>query len=207
MQINYAFAKQTRMNKTQMVVFLIAWLILLRVAISECCLVFVNLELDRWHTQLGIFRMSAARHSVHNAIYRGFTQPRYITCNLKLEQQTNFICSVNTAFTKQGLSVNKHCRSGCAMNWYVPTLFFDVQWAFSREMLNFEPERFFFTKRCLWYRSENYFFFLLIQKRLRWSRGSVLAFRTQVRGFKPGRSRRIFKGEKKSSARLPSEGK
>ena len=28
------------------------------------------------------------------------------------------------------------------------------------------------------------------------SRGSVLAFGTQVRGFKPGRSRRIFKGEK-----------
>jgi hypothetical protein len=27
-------------------------------------------------------------------------------------------------------------------------------------------------------------------------RGSVLAFSTQVRGFKPGRSRRIFKGEK-----------
>ena len=43
--------------------------------------------------------------------------------------------------------------------------------------------------------------------RLRWSRGSVLAFSTQVRGFKPGRSRRIFKGRKKSSARLPSEGK
>ena len=33
-------------------------------------------------------------------------------------------------------------------------------------------------------------------ERLRWSRGSVLAFSTQVRGFKPGRSRRIFKGEK-----------
>ena len=32
--------------------------------------------------------------------------------------------------------------------------------------------------------------------RLRWSRGSVLAFGTQVRGFKPDRSRRIFKGEK-----------
>jgi hypothetical protein len=32
--------------------------------------------------------------------------------------------------------------------------------------------------------------------RLRWSRGSVLAFGTQVRGFKPGRSLRIFKGEK-----------
>ena len=31
---------------------------------------------------------------------------------------------------------------------------------------------------------------------LRWSRGSVLACSTQVRGFKPGRSRRIFKGEK-----------
>ena len=32
--------------------------------------------------------------------------------------------------------------------------------------------------------------------RLRWSRGSVLAFSTQVRGFKPGRSRRIFQGGK-----------
>ena len=31
---------------------------------------------------------------------------------------------------------------------------------------------------------------------LRWSRGSVLAFGTQVRGFKPGRSCRIFKGKK-----------
>ena len=29
--------------------------------------------------------------------------------------------------------------------------------------------------------------------RLRWSRGSVLAFSTQVCGFKPGRSRRIFR--------------
>jgi hypothetical protein len=28
------------------------------------------------------------------------------------------------------------------------------------------------------------------------TRGSVLAFGTQVRGFKPDRSRRIFKGEK-----------
>ena len=33
-------------------------------------------------------------------------------------------------------------------------------------------------------------------ERLRWSRGSVSAFSTQVRGFKPGRSRRIFKDEK-----------
>ena len=31
---------------------------------------------------------------------------------------------------------------------------------------------------------------------LRWSRGSVLAFSTQVQGFKPARSLRIFKGEK-----------
>jgi hypothetical protein len=39
-------------------------------------------------------------------------------------------------------------------------------------------------------------------KRLWWSRGSVLAFGTQVRGFAPGRSRRIFRA-KKSSAHLP----
>ena len=31
---------------------------------------------------------------------------------------------------------------------------------------------------------------------LRWSRGSVLAFSTQVRGSKPGRSRRIFRAKK-----------
>ena len=37
-------------------------------------------------------------------------------------------------------------------------------------------------------------------KRPRWSRGSVLAFGTQVRGFKPGRSHRIFQGEKILSA-------
>jgi len=42
--------------------------------------------------------------------------------------------------------------------------------------------------------------------RLRWSRGNVLAFSTQVCGFKPGRSRRIFRA-KMSSACLPSEGK
>jgi len=35
---------------------------------------------------------------------------------------------------------------------------------------------------------------------------SVLASGTRVRGFKPGRSRRIFRA-KKSSARLSSEGK
>jgi len=46
----------------------------------------------------------------------------------------------------------------------------------------------------------------LVKHRLRWSRGSVLAFSTQVCGFKPGQSRRIFRA-KKSSACLPSEGK
>ena len=35
---------------------------------------------------------------------------------------------------------------------------------------------------------------------------SLLAYGTKVRGFKPGRSRQIFRA-KKSSARLPSEGK
>ena len=44
------------------------------------------------------------------------------------------------------------------------------------------------------------------RQRLGWSRDSVLAFGTQVHGFKPGRSRRIFRA-KKSSARLPSKGK
>ena len=44
------------------------------------------------------------------------------------------------------------------------------------------------------------------REQLRWSGGSVLAFGTQVRGFAPGRSRRIFRA-KKSSAHLPSEGK
>jgi len=43
---------------------------------------------------------------------------------------------------------------------------------------------------------------------LPWSRGSVLAFGTQVRRFNPGRSRRIFKGEKiLSTPSFPSEGK
>jgi len=50
------------------------------------------------------------------------------------------------------------------------------------------------------------YIYIYIYKRLRWSRGSVLAFSTQVWGFKPGRSRRIFRA-KKSSGRLPSEGK
>ena len=36
----------------------------------------------------------------------------------------------------------------------------------------------------------------MISELLRWSRGSVLAFSTQIREFKPGRSRRIYKAEK-----------
>ena len=60
--------------------------------------------------------------------------------------------------------------------------------------------------RCI-YMTNNRFTVGNIQlQRLRWSGVSVLAFGTQVRGFKPGRSRRIFRA-KKPSARLPSEGK
>ena len=54
--------------------------------------------------------------------------------------------------------------------------------------------------------SDKMFMSDIMYKRLQWSRGSVLAFGTQVRGFKPGRNRRIFRA-KKSSVRLPSEGK
>ena len=41
-----------------------------------------------------------------------------------------------------------------------------------------------------------HYYFKPKQKRLRWSRGSVLAFGTQVRGFAPGQSRRIFTAKK-----------
>ena len=41
-----------------------------------------------------------------------------------------------------------------------------------------------------------FFLFFFALYCLRWSRGSVLAFSTQVRGFKPGRSRRIFRAKK-----------
>ena len=37
---------------------------------------------------------------------------------------------------------------------------------------------------------------IICMQRLRWSRGSVLAVSTQIRGFKPGRSRRIFRAKK-----------
>ena len=37
---------------------------------------------------------------------------------------------------------------------------------------------------------------LFIVDILRWSRGSTLAFSTQVRGFKPSRNRRIFRAKK-----------
>jgi hypothetical protein len=39
---------------------------------------------------------------------------------------------------------------------------------------------------------------MTVDERLRWSWGSVLAFGTKVRGFKPGRNRQIFQGEKKN---------
>jgi hypothetical protein len=37
---------------------------------------------------------------------------------------------------------------------------------------------------------------ILSEKRLRWSKGSVLPLGTQVRGFKPGRSREDVSGRK-----------
>jgi hypothetical protein len=46
--------------------------------------------------------------------------------------------------------------------------------------------------------------FLTQAEQLQWSRGSVLAFSTRVRWFKPGQSHRIFKGEKILS--MPSFG-
>jgi hypothetical protein len=63
-----------------------------------------------------------------------------------------------------------------------------------------------YANTTIFYISENLSQCHWITERLRWSRGSVLAFGTQVRGFKPGRNRRIFLA-KKSSALLPSEGK
>jgi len=33
--------------------------------------------------------MSVVQPSILSAIYRGFPRPRHITCNFKLEQQTN----------------------------------------------------------------------------------------------------------------------
>ena len=42
----------------------------------------------------------------------------------------------------------------------------------------------------------SFFFSLGPQDRLRWSRGSVLAFSIQVRGYKSGRSHRIFMAKK-----------
>ena len=69
----------------------------------------------------------------------------------------------------------------------------------------FRAEVFLFEMKP-WSQSTDRFSRITIMERLRWSRGSVLAFSTQVRGFKPGRILRIFRA-KKSSARLPSEGK
>jgi len=62
-------------------------------------------------------------------------------------------------------------------------------------------------KRLLCIYTYIYIYIFIFQlDRVWWSRGSVLAFSTQVCRFKPGRSRWIFRA-KKSSARLPSEGK
>ena len=128
------------------VMFVNIWLILLYVAISELqpfvayCLLFQIWTYDR-HSHVGIFGMSVMQQCILNAFYRDFPRPQKITFNFKLEQQANFICNVHRAFTKPALSINKHSGSGDAMNRYVATLLFALQWAFPQEMLNFEPER------------------------------------------------------------------
>ena len=60
-------------------------------------------------------------------------------------------------------------------------------------------------RRFMWKENLLFLYTVVVLDRLRWSRGSVLAFSTQVCGFKPGRSRQIFTA-KKSSAHLPLEG-
>ena len=62
---------------------------------------------------------------------------------------------------------------------------------------------FWMTRRASTGRNINIYIYIYIQinkyiypKRLRWSRGGVLAFRTQVRWFRPSQSRQIFKGVK-----------
>ena len=66
----------------------------------------------------------------------------------------------------------------------------ELHWILSCRVLRF---CIFYVLFCLFY---VLFCIFYIRHQLRWSRGSVLAFGTQVCGFKPGRSRRIFKGEK-----------
>jgi lysylphosphatidylglycerol synthetase-like protein (DUF2156 family) len=104
-------------------------------------------------------------------------------------------------FNKRGSSVGGVVAAMCSYNSWC------IIWGFiilrrSNFMMEVRVKSAWHT--CLIYRP-----LLLINslmKRLRWSRGGVLAFGTQVRGFKPGRNRRTFRA-KKSSARLPSEGK
>jgi hypothetical protein len=45
---------------------------------------------------------------------------------------------------------------------------------------------------CIYLFKQDILWKVIICKQLRWSRGSVLAFGTQVCGFAPGRSDRIF---------------
>ena len=61
---------------------------------------------------------------------------------------------------------------------------------FTRSVSGSMDWKYFVQNKCRWG------LYLIRQKRLRWSRGSLLAFGTQVRGFKPSRSLRIFQGEK-----------
>ena len=65
-----------------------------------------------------------------------------------------------------------------------------IQCYFAREIY------FYFTLVYYYYYYYYYYPCYYLCNRLRWSRDSVLAFDTQVLGFNPGQSRRIFKGEK-----------
>jgi hypothetical protein len=81
-----------------------------------------------------------------------------------------------------GLKLSAYLRLISRLRMYgsVPPLFFDVL------KIRCRIKHTNITLRC----SNDEF------QRLRWSRGCVLASSTQVRGFKPSRSRRIFQGEK-----------
>ena len=83
------------------------------------------------------------------------------------------------------------------LRWYLFILFVryltaailcSVGWHESEGIMESVAVRFLYTSKT------SLSFSFSIVKRLRWCRGSVLASDTQVRGFKPGRSRWIFKG-------------
>jgi hypothetical protein len=77
----------------------------------------------------------------------------------------------------------------------------DLLWAKTKQNIKWLNRKRYMLHRIMFFVTN-----VRLRWRLRWSRGSVLAFGTQVRGFTPGRSRRIFRA-KNSLALLPSEEK